>query len=124
MVFKVKTNEKTPEILSAIKSYSLPVYIVVSAVFILYVLWSYAMGVVYNAWVNAGKNQALQGDQEQDYMVAMEQGYVTAIEQILQEATASCDVISLTLWDEQVNMVNIDCLDMWQWVDDFSFEEE
>lgn len=109
MVFKAKTRKETWKFFSTVKAYSLPIYIVVSAVFILYVLWSYAMWVVYNAWVIAGQNQALQ--------VGQEQGYVAAIEQMSQEASSSCDVVTLTLWDQEVNMINIDCLDMSGWND-------
>lgn len=107
MVFWAKSKEASSQLMTYIRNYSLPVYIVVSAVFIIYVLWTYAMSVVFNAGVLQGQNQALQ--------VGQEQGYLAAIQQLSDEATKeSCEVVTLTLWEEQVNMINVNCLDLSQ----------
>jgi hypothetical protein len=60
MVFGTQSKEGSSQVMNYVKTYSIPVYIMVSVVFILYVLWSYAMGVVYNAGVIAGQGQALE----------------------------------------------------------------
>ncbi|MCH8519028.1 hypothetical protein LAT59_04685 [Candidatus Gracilibacteria bacterium] len=115
MAFGGKGKDTPVGVYSYVKSYALPVYIIVSALFIVYALWSYAMGVVYNAGVLEGQNQALQ--------VGQEQGYMAALEQISEEAIKGCDGFTLTLGESQViGLINIDCLEMPQ--DNMMFDDE
>ncbi len=95
-------SKETSSMISYVKTYGLPVYIVVSAAFILYVLWSYVMWVVYNSWVRQWQEQALQAWQEQ--------WYVAAFQQISEELTKWCEWVTLTLWDQEINVINTDCL--------------
>ncbi len=75
----------------SMKSFILPAYIVLSAIFILFVIYGYFRSVVYGGGVAVWQNQALQA--------------------VINQANSSCDAFSLTSLDgSQVQLVNIACL--------------
>ena len=103
-LLKKEKNNKT--FFANLQKNALPVYILFSAAFIVYVLWVFITWAVYNSWLRAGQ----------------EQWYVLAFQEVANELMRSCDVVTLTLWDAQVNTINVDCLDMWQ--DDIMLDED
>jgi hypothetical protein len=100
-VKKTDTVKKEASGLS-IKPFMLPMYIILSAVFILYIAYSYATGVVYKSGIMAGQ----QAGQQQ----AQQAGYEAAIAQLLQQAGSQCEPISISLGEKQVNVINVACL--------------
>lgn len=101
----ITKKDTQPSVKQILLSYGLPVYIIISVLFIISVLWSYVMGVIYNSWVVAWQQQALE--------VWQQQWYTKAVQQMTDEATKdTCEVVTLTLGEKQVNVINIDCLDV------------
>lgn len=74
----------------------LPVYIVLSALFILYVGYSYLQGVVYTSWNNTGQQQ----------------WYQAAYVEIITAVSEKCEPVALNAWETQISIVNVACL---QW---------
>lgn len=76
----------------------LPLYIVLSALFIVYAAYSYLGWVVYNSWVNQG---ATAGQQ---------QGYEAAVVDLMNRVGEKCEPVALTAGDTQVDVINVACL--------------
>ena len=73
------------------KKLLLPGYIIFSAIFIVYSLYTYFGGVVYQAWVNQWIN--------------------SAVVRLMQQAGSQCEQpVSLTAWGQQVDVINVACL--------------
>lgn len=85
-----------------IKPFILPVYIILSAVFILYIAYSYATGVVYQSGILSG--------QEQGQQAWYQAWYEAAIAQLIQQAGSQCEPVSITLREQGVNIINMACL--------------
>lgn len=98
MAFWTNNKKKNTSILVTLRENTLPIYILLSAAFIIYVVWIFVTWTVYNAWIITGQ----------------EQWYVAAFQEVANEIAQGCEVVTLTLWDTQVNTINADCLEMWQ----------
>ncbi len=72
------------------KKMLLPGYLLFSAIFIIYSLYTYFGGVVYQAGVN--------------------QGISSAVVQLMQQTGSKCEPVALTAGDQQVDVINIACL--------------
>lgn len=81
-----------------IKALILPVYVILSVVFIVYIGYSYATGVVYNTGELNGQQQGYDA------------GYSKAISDLLQQAGTQCEPVAITLGDQGVNVINVACL--------------
>lgn len=93
-------KSKVPEEVSKkwLSKMILPLYLVLSALFIVYVAYSYLGGVVYNSWLNQGATEWQQ------------QGYESAIVDLMNRVGAKCEPVALTVGDTQVDVINIACL--------------
>ena len=76
------------------KKFILPGYIIFSALFIVYVLYGYFGGVVYQSGLQGGYNQ----------------WYTQAVQELAQQVGSKCEPVAITLWDQQVDVINIACL--------------
>ncbi len=75
--------------------YATPAYIVVSLLIILYFTYNFVVGGVYNIALNNGAQQ----------------GYQTAITQLIQQASdEKCQPVEIVLGDAKVQVVNVACL--------------
>ena len=119
MAFGMKHKEESYGVMDYVKAYSLPVYVVVSVVFIIYTLYSYAMGVVYNSGYTRG-----QADSEVILQQTYDQGYAQAVQQLMEQTSSRCEAVALTLWDQQVDVVNVACLMQNPAVDESMMEME
>lgn len=77
-----------------LKKLVLPVYIVVSAVFMLAVIYSYANGVIYKSGLTTGQQQ----------------GYEAAVVELAQQISAKCEAVAITVGEQQINVINTACL--------------
>ena len=84
-----KTNEE-----SIVKKLILPAYIVLSALFILYIAYSYMQSVVYQSWADRG----------------MQQGYSSAVVELINRVGEKCEPVAITASDTQVDVINVACL--------------
>lgn len=84
------------------KKFILPGYIVFSILFIVLTLYAYLQWVVYNSGLSAWWQQWLAAGQEQWYAVA--------IQEIITKVSEKCEPIALTAGDNQVDVVNVACL--------------
>lgn len=81
------TPKETTKKTSGWKNILLPGYLVLSALFIVYSLYTHFVGVVYQAWANS------------------------AVVRLMQQAGSQCEQpVSLTAWGQQVDVINIACL--------------
>lgn len=85
-----------------IRPFLLPGYIVLSAVFIIYIAYSYFTGIVYQSGILSGQEQG----QQAGYQV----GFEAAIAQLIAQASQQCDPVSITLENQGVNVINVACL--------------
>ena len=69
-------------------------------------IWLYISWVVYWSWV----------------ALWQQQWYEFAFQEIVNELTQSCDPVWLTLWETELGVINIDCLEMPQ--DDMMFDDD
>jgi len=90
-------KEDTPSI-GSFSKFILPAYIAFSALFILYIGYTYFQWVVYNSGLNQGAS------------AGQEQGYQQAIVDLMNQAGTKCEPVSLTAGDQQVDVINIACL--------------
>lgn len=74
--------------------YILLAYIIISAIFILMVAYSYFQGVVYKSW-------SLKGQQ---------QWYEAAYIEIINAVSQKCETVSLNVWETTVSIINVICL--------------
>lgn len=72
----------------------LPLYIVISALFIVFVIYNYIVGGIYTLWKNTG--------------------YQAAIEQLIAQAGAKCEPVAINLWENKIEVVNVACLQQTQ----------
>ena len=77
----------------------LPLYVVLSALFILYVAYSYLGWVVYNLWLNQGASAGQQ------------QGYEAAIVDLMKRVGEKCEPVALTAGETQIDVINVACLE-------------
>lgn len=75
------------------KRYLLPGYIVVSLLFIVYVVYSTIVGGIYNLGLNNGAQQ----------------GFKAAVAQLMEQAGTKCDPVDLTLDNQKIQIVNYAC---------------
>lgn len=94
MALWTKAKEDKKVSFSNIKPFLLPAYLILSAVFILYIAYGYINGVVYRTGLASGQQQ----------------WYEAAITQLLQQAGDKCEPVSISLWDAAVNVINVACL--------------
>jgi len=92
------TKTKTTESVRNYKQYILPAYIVLSALFIIFIAYSYFQSVVYNSW-------ALRWQQ---------QWYDAAFAEVINAVSQWCQSVELNLWEASVNVVNISCIEQAQ----------
>lgn len=85
-----------------IKSFILPLYIILSLIFIVYMGYSYAVGFMYQSGLNSGQQQWQQ--------VGYKVGYEDAIAQLIGQAGTQCEPVSISLGDAGVNVINVACL--------------
>lgn len=90
----VLTKAKTDVVKKNYTQYILPAYIVVSALFILLVAYSYFQWVVYNSGNLNGQQQ----------------GYQAAYVEVVNAVSQKCEAVTLEVWDNQVSVVNVACL--------------
>ena len=73
------------------KKYALPAYIILSALIIIYVVYSMIVGGIYN--------------------VGAQQGYQAAVSQLIQQASQQdCKPVAINLGDTKVEVINVACL--------------
>lgn len=89
MAFQKKTSWESANI----KTYILPLYIIASALFILFSFYSGLKNVVYTSGINLG----------------IEQGYTQAINELAQ-AASTCNAIPVSLGDQSFEVINVQCL--------------
>jgi hypothetical protein len=95
-IMKAKWGEETPKV--NVKKMVLPAYIVLSALFIWYAAYSFFTWVVYNSGVN------------QWATAGQKQGYEQAIVDLMNQAGTKCEPVALTMWEAQVDVINVACL--------------
>lgn len=88
------TKTKPVETNKNYTQYILPAYIVISAIFILLVAYSYFQWVVYNSW-------ALRWQQ---------QWYEAAYTEVVNAVSQKCEAVSLNVGETTVSVVNVACL--------------
>ena len=76
------------------KAYVLPGYITISAIFIVYMIYSFIVWGVYNLGVNSGAQR----------------GYQAAVAELMNQASSKCEPVELTLEDKKIQVVNVACL--------------
>lgn len=86
---RAKTDEKF-----SIKKLLLPLYIIISLMFIVYVLYSYVMWTIYRWWM----------------IKWQEQWYARAIQDLMSQAGSKCEPVALNFWKDQIDVVNVACL--------------
>jgi hypothetical protein len=89
------TKAKPVEIKKSYTQYILPAYIIISAIFILLVAYSYFQWVVYNSGTIRGQQQ----------------GYEAAYVEIVNAVSQKCEAVALEVWDTTVSVVNVACLE-------------
>jgi len=92
------TTKKTTPTGNSFKSFILPVYVLLSLIFIAVVSYNYLAGFVYNSWVSQG---AVAGQQ---------QWYERAVIDVMNQVVTQCEPVALTAWDQQVDIVNYACV--------------
>lgn len=88
------TKTKVVEWSKNYKQYILPAYIVVSAIFIILVAYSYFQSVVYNSGV----------------LKWQQQGYEGAYVEVVNAVSQKCEAVTLEVWETSVSIVNVACL--------------
>lgn len=88
---KAKTIKKTT---NKYTQYILPAYIVLSAIFILLVAYSYFQWVVYNSGALTGQKQ----------------WYQAAFVEVINAVSKKCEVVTLEVWETAVDVINVACL--------------
>lgn len=79
----------------SLKKYALPAYIVISALIIIYVVYSIIVGGIYNVGLNNGAQQ----------------GYQAAVSQLIEQASKQdCQPVAINLGDTKVEVINVACL--------------
>ncbi len=76
------------------KKYIIPTYIVVSALLLLIVLYWYIVNSIYGAGYNTWAQN----------------WYQSAVSELITEVTKECKGIKVSLWDSEVEVVNVACL--------------
>lgn len=79
------------------KSYTkmiLPIYVILSALFIIYAAYSYLGWVVYN----------------QGSIIGKQQWYEAAVIDLMNRVASKCDPVTLTAWETKINVINVACL--------------
>lgn len=76
------------------KSYILPVYVVLTALLIIFLVYNFIVNSVYWTGYNNGAQE----------------WYQTAITQLLQEVSQKCDPVAVNMWETTVNVINVECL--------------
>ena len=87
-IMKAKNSEESSK--KWISKMILPVYVILSAIFIIYVAYSFLNTVIYNS--------------------GQQQWYETAIIDLMNKVGAACEPVSLTAGETQVDVINIACL--------------
>ena len=75
-------------------------YIILSLIFILYVMYAYLQWVIYNSWVQQGNASGQQ------------QWYEQAVVELMNQVGSECRSVALTAWDAQIDVINVACLDL------------
>jgi hypothetical protein len=89
------TKAKPVEIKKSYTQYILPAYVIISAIFILLVAYSYFQWVVYNSG-------ALRWQQ---------QWYEAAYVEIVNAVSQKCEAVALEVWETTVSVVNVACIE-------------
>lgn len=85
---------KAKEAKKSYSQYILPVYIILSGLFIIFVVYSFLQSVVYNSG-------AIRWQQ---------QWYEAAYREIYNAVSQKCEAVALNVWDTSVSVVNVACL--------------
>ncbi len=72
----------------------LPLYVIISALFILYVWYSYFQWVVYRSWAISWQQQ----------------WYTTAVIELINRVGEKCEPVAISAWETQVDVINVACL--------------
>lgn len=72
------------------KCFALPAYVIISALFIAYSLYSYLVWVVYQS--------------------GQQQGYTVAVQDLATQVSEKCEPVAITIGQEQVDVINVACL--------------
>lgn len=91
---KTKTSTDTKKVNLNVKPYILPVYIVLSAIFILYITYGFLNGVIYRGGFAAGQQN----------------GYDAALGQLIERAGTQCEPVTINYGENAVNVINVACL--------------
>jgi len=89
------TKAKPVAVKKSYTQYILPIYVVVSAVFILFIAYSYFQSVVYNSGT----------------LLWQQQWYQAAYTEVINAVSQTCEAIELNVWETKVSVINITCLD-------------
>ncbi len=82
--------QKTDTIAKPWKKLVIPAYILVSALILVYVGYSYIIGTIYNS--------------------GAQQGYQAAISELIKQTGGKCEPVAITLGETKVEVVNVACL--------------
>lgn len=91
---KTKASGDAKKVNLNVGPYVLPVYIVLSAVFILYVAYGYFSGQVYRS----------------GYLTGQQNGYDTAFNQIVERVATKCEPVGINYGNQAINVINVACL--------------
>jgi len=80
----------------------LPAYIILSAIFILYVAYSYLQWVVYRS--------GAANWQQQWYSLGQQEWYTNAVIEVINSVSEKCEPVAITAWEAQVDVINVACL--------------
>lgn len=74
--------------------YILPVYIILSAIFILYIGYSYFNGMVYRS----------------GFLTGREEGITITINELVQKVGTKCEPVGINYGNQVINVINVACL--------------
>ena len=81
---------KTVAVKMELRKILIPFYIILSSIFILYVLGNLVAGVVYKQWV--------------------QEWYKAAISELIVKVEQRCEPVPVNFWEKQIEVINLACL--------------
>ena len=84
------------------KKFIVTAYIVFSVLFIIYTIYGSLQAVVYQSWINAGRQEGLTAWQQQ--------WYSAAVGEIISNLDGKCETLALTNDISKIDIVNVACV--------------